>query len=605
MCGIIGACCATGLSPALPLDWLHHRGPDARAVWQSGTKVHLGHTRLAVIDLSPGGHQPQSDAGGQNTITFNGEIYNYQTLREELKEYPFTTQSDTEVILAAYNRWGTDCPKYLKGQFAFALWDAQKQHLFMARDRVGEKPFYYLQRGESFYFASEIRALLALTGEKPVIEQGTLQQFLYFQSVQAPHTLLQNIRQLPPAHSVTFEKGHLKFHRYWQMTPPRSSFDYSDEQEVQKTVREKLSAAVTGQMVSDVPLGAFLSGGIDSGAVVALMATQCSQPVRTFSIGFEEAEYDESPYARLVADKFHTDHTSIILKAHEFKERIPEILRRTDSPTGDGPNTFIVSEAVKKAGLTVALSGLGGDELFAGYAGFTRYYQLRQMGRLWQLSKPLRHLAASFAGGKEQALLRLAGTHINDFYPLVRRVFSPGEVLALSNTNGVLSPAAALVFPEGIEKLPLLSQYSVAELSAYTQSVLLHDTDQMAMASSLEVRVPFFDHELIEYVLGIPDAFKYPRYPKRLLVESLRPLLPEAIVHRPKMGFSFPWDTWLRTDLKPYCVQALEDLCAHNVLNPAAVQQLYKRYEQRDAQVKWSKIWLLVALEQWLKNIRY
>ncbi len=595
MCGILGQ--VGTKSDNLPLQLLHHRGPDATGEWQNHD-VQFGHTRLAIIDLSDGGKQPKTDYSGRFSITFNGEIYNFKELKQQLRDYPFQTQSDTEVILAAYSQFGYHCVNYLKGQFAFAIWDNQQKELYIARDRMGEKPFYYWQNENQFCFSSEIRALLYLTNHSPILRIDSLSEYLRFQSVQAPNTLLEGIFQLPAAHYGIFKKGNLTIENYWDITQTKQTG--SDLFEIKKTIKNKLSQSVHLQMLSDVPLGAFLSGGIDSSAIVALMAEQSEQRIDTFSIGFKEAQFDESQYARVIAQKFNTRHHEIILNANDFKNRIPDILSKVDNPSGDGPNTFIVSEAVKKRGLTVALSGLGGDELFAGYDGFKRFYHLQQFSKPWKWSFGLRKMGSTAFKGKQKELLELPTASITNFYPLQRSVFSVSEVAALvpnsTNKNTYLESV-------NTGALPILSQYSVAELTGYTQSVLLKDTDQMSMANSLEVRVPFFDHDLIEYVLGIPDAIKYPTFAKSLLVESLHPLLPDEIVHRPKMGFSFPWEDWLRGDLKAYCEQQLQALSNRGILSKSGVEQLWNRFLNRDKDVKWSKIWLLVSLEQWLKNI--
>mgnify|MGYP001010897815 CR=1 FL=1 len=596
MCGIIGQ--ISNSTKELPLVSIHHRGPDADNIW-SGDGVQFGHTRLAIIDLSEGGKQPKSDNSGRYTLTFNGEIYNFKELKESLIDYTFKTQSDTEVILATYSRYGYDCPKYLKGQFAFAIWDNQKKELFVARDRMGEKPFYYSISQNEFYFSSEIRALLKIVNFAPHLRKESLAEYLHLQSVQPPHTLIEGVLQLPVAHYGIFKQGSFEIHPYWNIMDVHKE-DYSDIKTIHKNIKEKLANSVRLQMLSDVPLGAFLSGGIDSSAIVALMAEQSEQPIETFSIGFEEAAFDESQFAAIVAKKFNTKHHSIQLKSDDFKNRIPEILSKVDNPSGDGPNTFVVSEAVKKAGLTVALSGLGGDELFAGYDGFLRFYKLQTFKNIWKLSTPFRKIISPLFSGKKGDLLALPTVDIEDFYPLSRRVFSKQEISKLLPDSSFYYQT---IGQSEQKKLPILSQYSIAELSGYTQTVLLKDTDQMSMANSLEVRVPFFDYQLIEYVLGVPDSLKLPKYPKSLLVESLQPLLPGEIVHRPKMGFSFPWDEWMRGDLRQYCENNILNLAKRKIFSENELFTIWRNFKSNTNSVKWSKVWLLVCLEQWLKNI--
>jgi asparagine synthase (glutamine-hydrolysing) len=601
MCGIIGV--IGDQKHSLPLDLLHHRGPDANGLWKSG-KVYLGHTRLSIIDLSDDGSQPKTDFTERFTITFNGEIFNFREIKKQLKDYPYNSNSDTEVILAAYSIYGYETPKYLKGQFAFAIWDSELNELFVARDRMGEKPFYYHQDGEQFIFASELRSLIA-TGIVPKrIDNSSLQEYLSYQSVCPPNTLLENVFQLPAATCGIFKNGVLSTELYWDISISRD-IEYTNLHEIRTEIKAKLSESVKFQMVSDVSLGAFLSGGIDSSAIVGLMAEQSLDPIQTFSVSFEDKRFDESKYASIIANKFNTKHTNILLDVDDFKSKLPEILSKIDNPSGDGPNTFIVSEAVKKAGLTVALSGLGGDELFAGYNGFKRYYGLQKISPFWKASMPLRWAISKFCNGKFRDLLKFTSLDLAHIYSLDRMVFSNDEIEFLLGTRSKDRLISLLMGKQdALSELPFLSQYSIAELLSYTSNVLLKDTDQMSMANSLEVRVPFFDHDLIEYVTGIPDEFKYPKYPKSLLVESLGTLLPNEIVNRPKMGFSFPWDEWLRTNLKTYCESSLIALSKRELFKEGQILKLWEKFLKNDRSVNWSKIWLLVTLEQWMKNIK-
>lgn len=611
MCGIIGYIHKESDSHRkqfnMGISHLHHRGPDSNGVF-SFEEGKLGHTRLAIIDLSLGGHQPKSDVTGRYTITFNGEIYNYQDLKLKIN-YPYESSSDTEVILAVYSKFGYDTPKYLKGQFAFAIWDNVKQELFIARDRLGEKPFYYSRQDNgSFYFASEIRALIELLPHKVELNINAIQEYLLFQCVHGSKSLLKNICTLNPGHFAIISNSNFVTKSYWHVWDPSIEKSYADLSTTKQTVAHLLNEAIKGQMISDVPLGAFLSGGIDSSAIVGLMAQNSENPVQTFNVSFDNSQFDESPYARIISKKFNTNHYTINLKSEEFKKQIPEILSNIDNPSADGPNTYVVSEAVKRAGITVALSGLGGDELFAGYGLFKHYYLLNKYAKIWDSTTILRSIGANFFDGKKKALLQLKNTGPIDFYSLSRQLFSLQETIALlpraEKTNDT-HPLSYLNHGE-FNKLPSLSKMSVLELSSYTSHVLLKDTDQMSMAHSLEVRVPFFDHDLVNYVIGIPDQYKYPKYPKSLLVESLGNLLPKEIVQRPKMGFSFPWAEWMRSNLKAYCEDSLNDLGNRpDLFDKEVINGYWLRFLNGDKSVKWSKIWLLVSLEQWLKNIGY
>lgn len=363
--------------------------------------------------------------------------------------------------------------------------------------------------------------------------------------------------------------------------------------------------------MSDVPLGAFLSGGIDSSAIVALMSEVSSSKPLTFTVGFEENRFDESAYARMIADKFGTEHTVLTLRPQDFLDALPEALDAMDTITMDGVNTYLVSKMTRKAGVTVALSGLGGDELFAGYQTFKRYLQWRDKS-WWRLPHPLRS-ALSYPLRQWMitpyyrrigAFLNVEKYDIGHVYPQFRGIFEGNTIEKIAGGKVGSNPMADHLkqLAGQIETLPLLSQYSIGELSGYTQHMLLKDTDQMSMASSLEVRVPFFDNDLVDFVLQIPDAQKYPHTPKQLLVDALAPRLPDEIVHRPKMGFTLPWDQWLREELRDFCQAHIEALCGRGLLNADYIRQMWRWFLKGEKQVLWSHIWMFVVLEYWLQK---
>lgn len=596
------------------MDKMIHRGPDSSGFWSEGY-VAFGHRRLSIIDLTPGGHQPKTDSIHQNTITFNGEIYNYKKLKSELTDYSFVTNSDTEVILAAYAKWGFNCVKYLKGQFAFAIWDETKKLLFIARDHLGEKPFYYYHANGIFLFGSEVRALLESNLIEKKISKDAIVDYLKYQSVNAPNTIVDGIFALPAASYGILRGDSLNIHSYWTHQDLKELPENTDYKVVLDNIRFLFSESVKGQMQSDVPLGAFLSGGIDSSAIVAMMAEHATSPIYTFNVSFEDKQFDESVYANLIAKKYKTAHTQIDLKPTVLLEQLPEIMASMDVPSGDGPNTYIISQAVKNRGLTVALSGLGGDDLFVGYVGFLRYMNVQKYKTFWNLPNGIRKALSSTMGlikndhstSKKRALLELEDVSLSSFYRLSRNVFSTNEIhyLApkLNATKDFLRDNMNQWLPE-VDHLPEFSKYGLAELNGYTQNVLLKDSDVMAMANSLEIRSPFFDHELVSYVLSIGDAIKYPYTPKKLLVDAIQPMLPDEIVHRKKMGFSFPWDSWMRNELKSFVEQSVKDLANRNIFDKTNLLKYYQDYCDGSPLIIWSKIWLLVNLEAWIsKNI--
>lgn len=617
MCGIAGIVGLENESQARETivnmnECLRHRGPDAAGFFV-GKNIALGHRRLSIIDLSADSNQPFTDHTDRFVITYNGEIYNFREIKKELSDYPFRTGSDTEVILAAYQRFGALCLTKFNGMFAFAIWDKEQKKLFFARDRLGVKPFYYhlTQTGE-FVFGSEIRALLRSGLIPKKISQTALHDYLMFQSVYTPQTIVKDLFQLNAGEYGIFENSKLKLRTYWSVAQNPSQIT-SDLPTIHSKVKQLLLESVERRMISDVPLGAFLSGGIDSSAVVALMAEISSQPVNTFSVTFDEKQFDESVYADLIAQKFNTNHTAIRLSPFDFLKQLPAALKAIDSPSGDGINTYIVSKATKDSGITVALSGLGGDELFAGYGYFTDWVRLKE-GILAKTPRLLKKipglLLASTNNSKYQRMAGIFASKnidISEMYPIFRQVLSPAKVSELMLNNGFESGIHKNLSEKlsEIEKFPLLSQFSIGELLGYTQNVLLKDTDQFSMASALEVREPFFDYKLVEYVLRIPDKYKYPTYPKSLLVESLSPLLPDQIVHRKKMGFVLPWENWMRFELKEFCQTRIERLAARGILNNDKLLKLWNDFIDQKNAVKWSHLWHLVVLTEWLENNKF
>lgn len=588
-----------------------HRGPDADNIFVEG-EIALGHRRLSIIDLSDTANQPFTDHSGRYVIVFNGEIYNYKEVKALLPDYPFRTASDTEAIIAAYDRWGIKCVDQLKGMFAFAIWDRQENTLTLVRDRLGVKPIYYYQDEKHFIFASEIRSILATGLVKRKINTVGLLEYFSYQSVGSPLSPVDGIRQLMAGSWIKIRNGAVQQKQYWDATTIRKNFDFSNSTDIQKKIRELLTKSVERRLVSDVPVGAFLSGGIDSSVVVGLMAEVSRTRLDTFTVAFGEKEFNESEYAAIVAKKFHTRHTNINLRPATLLDELENALNAMDTPSGDGINTYVVSKAIREAGITVALSGIGGDELFAGYPFFTSYQKLQKGAFLYKGTGGLRHAIAALLlqkgnSRKErvQQLFTAPSPAIENVYPIFRQIITPRLIQQLTTLPYNRSTAlisALKESKENLKPLPLLSQVSVAEYMGYTQQTLLKDTDQMSMAVSLEVREPFFDHELVEFVLAVPDPIKQPIYPKSLLVESLKPLLPDEIVHRKKQGFLFPWKLWMKKELRSFCEEQLKALAAYSFINEAELKKYWNRFVNNDASVRWTEIWLFVVLSYWLQK---
>lgn len=592
-----------------------HRGPDAVGFFSEGP-INLGHLRLSIIDLSSAANQPFADNSGRYVMVYNGEIYNYNAVKPLLGAYDFRTSGDTEMLLAAYIKWGPDCIRHFRGMFAFAIWDREEKELFIARDRMGVKPVYYFMDDQRFIFASEVRSILSTGLVKRKINEAALRDYFSYQSFGYPHSAIEGVDQLEAGSWIRVKDGRIHKEIYWDVTKPPEQQDVSGamgQRDVAKRIRELLLQSVERRMVSDVPVGAFLSGGIDSSAIVGLMAEAGNTCPNTFTIAFAEKEFDESPYAAIIAKKFNTRHNSILLKPTVFLDELRNALDAMDIPSGDGINTYVVSKAIAGQGMRVALSGVGGDELFAGYPFFSQYLKL-QKGRGWySLPRILRASAAAIAmpghTGKKDRLRQLISAPspaIAEVYPILRQVLTPGFIGGMTSlNNGAFDTDLHRELQKkagSLGELPLLSQVSAAEYMGYTQHTLLKDTDQMSMAVSLEVREPFFDQDLVEFVLSVPDPIKQPVYPKSLLVESLKPLLPEEIVFRKKQGFVFPWEVWLKKELREFCESHLKNMAQRPFIQGQRLLQHWQRFLDGDKSIRWLEIWLFVVLEYWMEK---
>ncbi len=593
-------------------DAISHRGPDAEGIFIED-EIALGHRRLSIIDLSSSANQPFTDHSGRYIVVYNGEIYNFNEVKSKIPDYPFKTSSDTEVLIAAYAKWGKDCFKYFKGMFAFAVWDRQLKELCIVRDRLGVKPLYYFLDDQKILFASEVRALLHSGIITKRINQKGLLEFFSYQSLSYPLTIAEGIQQLEAGAFLEVKSGTAEKKKYWELVSSDDNLDsYDNIDLVNKNIRTLLIQSVKRRLVSDVPVGAFLSGGIDSSIVVGLMAQECQVKPNTFNISFSEKEYDESSYADLIAKKFNTQHTKIRLSSTVMLDELNNALSAMDTPSGDGVNTYVVSKAIKNAGIKVALSGVGGDELFAGYPIFKQFKTINKRKFLWRNTLLARRMmfalikAGEFSSKKHRIkqILHKPSVDIENIYPILRQLIAPQVLKTLVD---VPQEATALqtelrYYAKALHKLPELSQVTAAELMGYTQHTLLKDTDQMSMAVALEVREPFFDTDLVKYVLGIPDVFKNPRYPKSLLVESVKPLLPDEIVFRKKQGFVFPWQLWLKNELKDFCEGHIRRFSQRSFVHENKLIKYWNDFLKGDPEIRWADVWLFVVLEYWLEK---
>jgi asparagine synthase (glutamine-hydrolysing) len=605
-------------------DAMTHRGPDDAGLYQSADRrVVLVHRRLSIVDLSATGHQPMANEDESIWITFNGEIYNHDARRAALLEHGhvFRSRSDTEVIVHAYEEYGSRCVAGLDGMFAFALWDQRQRELLIARDRLGKKPVYYTSCGGSLMFASEIKALLRHPRIARDLDPVALDAFLTFSHTPAPLTLFKNIFKLPAAHLLRCRAdGTLQIERYWSPLDgdPRPS---EDDAESAERIRELLERAVAKRLMSDVPIGAFLSGGLDSSTNVALMSRLTSQPLRTFSIGFEgfgEPEnFHDLPYARRVAREFGCDHHETTITAADCQRAVPQLVFQQDEPIGDPaclPMHFI-ARAAKADGVSVVLVGEGSDEVFGGYPDMTRLAasHATTWSRLRALPAAVRSVlyhgarAVGLGDGRVDVLRRLATGE--PFYLGLDVVFSDVEKRRLYRSGaGPSGPSASAVVSGYYEQLArsrpdadFLQQMSFVELSNRLPELLLMRVDKFCMAHSVEARAPFLDHELVSYAFGLPQYAKLSNgVTKKVLKRAVAGLLPDEVVRRPKQGFRVPLPAWLAGPLAAWTKDRLFSSKARELdfLDFTYIEQLWRRH--RDGQTDQSfDLWCLINLFSW------
>jgi asparagine synthase (glutamine-hydrolysing) len=598
---------------------LAHRGPDdsgtviVREQAPEPVEIGLGNRRLAILDLSPLGHQPMQDPEGGNWIAYNGEIYNFREVRGQLERegISFRSQSDTEVLLKAYGRWGEACLKEFRGMFAFAIWDAGRHRLFLARDPMGIKPLYYSVQGEYFLFASELRTLLG-TGLVPRrLNRAGILNYLRFGSLYDPITLVEGISSLPAGHSLTWEKGSVRVARYWDLASEGSHTVAPPTKNDLEELKALLDESVRMQMVSDVPVGVFLSGGIDSSSLAGILR-RGGASVHTFSIVFQESDFSEAEYSRLVAQKFGTEHQEILVSQHDALEAIPGALRAMDQPTIDGLNTYLISRQTRAAGIKVALSGLGGDELFAGYSTFRTVPQMERFADFWRHVPGRGLLAGAFArlapsSDQNRKLAALVSGNGNLLHPyfLSRELFTGAQRRelvafeagkAIDEASEPLREALAQV-----RDLDPVNRVSYLEARCYMLNTLLRDSDVMSMAHGLEVRVPLIDHRLAERVFAFPGSSKLDKFtPKPLLVNALHGELPDPIVHRRKRGFTLPFEHWLKDELRPEVESGLDRMAEGplgGLFHHQRARQVWEDFQK--GKTAWSRPWSLYVLQRW------
>jgi asparagine synthase (glutamine-hydrolysing) len=596
-------------------DSIYHRGPDAGGEYLD-EHVGLAHRRLAIIDLSDAGIQPMTSHDGKYIIVFNGEIYNFQALRAELSAagYPFKTHTDTEVILALYATEGKNLLNKINGMFAFALWDTTTQKLMIARDRMGKKPLYYLQTDTQFAFASEIKAILTLPNVPRDIRLDAVYDFFAYQYVPDPKSIFTHIHKLPPGHYMTVDAKGIEITQYWDVSFKHTST--ASEVELTEKLRELATHCTKQRMVSDVPLGAFLSGGVDSSGVVAMMANNSDTPVKTCTIGFDDEKYNETEFAKEVADKYHTEH-------HEFTvhqnvaDNLEKIVGYFDEPFAD-PSlvpTFFVSELARQQ-VTVAIAGDGGDEVFAGYEKYTTDATENSLRNKFPkvLRKHLFPKLANFLAGSNANIWRKGKSLLTSL--------SQEPAMGFYTTNSQIDDRQwqKLAKQEVKEKLgdyhpskitidayeksdgpDHLAKILYTDMKTYLPGGILVKVDRMSMANSLEVRAPLLDREVVEFAATLPSELKFKNGEKKhILKEAFKPMLPDGILYRKKMGFSVPLASWFRHEIKGLAERHLIDQAdgLKSIFNHDYVKILWNEHQNGNADHS-ALLWSMLMYEMW------
>lgn len=606
-----------------------HRGPDDRGVEvvcegdAERMSVTFGSSRLAILDLSKAGHQPMHDTTTGNWIVQNGEIYNFFELRSELeaKGERFLSGTDTEVMLVSYKVWGREAVHRWRGMFACAIWDSGRRQVVLMRDRLGVKPLYWTTGAEgAVLFSSEVRALLSSGLVDCRIDPEGVSSFLSGGAVRAPRTMIRNVQSLLPAScmSISIHGDVMSSPRYWNLARRDVEVDECYSNAVIKA-RSLLQDAIEAHLVSDVPVSVFLSGGVDSSVIVALASRVAATPIKTFSVTFQDPAISEAVYSQEVAKKWETEHSEIVLAEQDIRALIEDAVECMDQPSVDGINTFLISRCAKQAGVKVALSGLGGDEVFGGYSTFRRVPLLARFGNmvgrlpagLWDAAEALSG-AVGGAGAKQRLAAFAAGKgDMLSSYLMLRMLYTPDQTAVLTSRS-VASVRASFEDDDQrlrarIQGLDPFRQVSLLEMEMYMSNTLLRDTDVMSMANSLEVRVPLLDHRLIEYMWSLPMGVKCRTgKPKGFLLAAMGRDLPASVVNREKRGFTFPWAEWMRGVLRDHleAVFAADSRLGEDVMDRQEQLRIWRGFLSGKDDRGWSRVWATYILCRWMDRLR-
>ena len=603
-------------------DILRHRGPDDAGIFIEGP-IGLGHRRLSIVDLATG-HQPISNEDGSLKIVFNGEIYNHADYRSELQAqgHVFASRSDTETIVHLYEQHGSHCVDFLRGMFAFAIWNRRSKELFLARDRLGVKPLYYVHTADGcLYFASEIKALLASGAVRATLNAVALPDYFANRATMDNQTLFEGVQRLPPGHSLRWQDGRIDINRFWDVDPRRvvvnsnrSDKDFVDEW------RDLFRASVKLRLMSDVPLGMFLSGGIDSSAIAAMMSTMVGEPIKTFSVAFDVPEANELPFARDVARAFHTDHHEVLVQPRDFIAALPHLVWHEDEPIAHSASVplYFVSQLAQRY-VKVVLTGEGSDELLGGYGRYRTTLLNLRAGLAYErvTNDAVRRAVRAAAGFLATKTVRrklprtflwqpatVDALYLDNFAVFPKQMQSEMYTQTMHERLRQQDPYAGMrSFFDAFPEASLLRRMLYTDLKTYLHELLMKQ-DQMSMAASIESRVPFLDHRLVEFSTALPDRMKIHGWTtKRVLREAMRGILPDSILRRPKMGFPVPLDRWFRKDFRGMLDDTIlsERAAARGILRPDFVRRIVAEHADGAANHT-ERLWSLLNFELWQRS---
>ena len=594
-----------------------HRGPDFSNTYLDST-ICLGHNGLSIIDLDSNPNQPFISYDKNIVLSFDGVIYNLSELKKELSSsYKFKTISEPEVIIAAYQTWGIEMVYKFNGMFSFVLWDKTKEELYLCRDRFGIKPLYYLEDNQSLLFSSSIKAIKSFYESELTVKEDDLLDFLQYGTVHQPNTILSNIKSVPRASFLVIGNQETKIFEYWNFFENSNPNKFLKEP--LKKIKKLLLESFEKRSISDVSNGVFLSGDISSSILVAAASKVSNQKINTFSVFLKEKGSEERKFSRILSKKYKTNHFELELNSDDILHQIEEPFNFMDHPSIEGISIFFTSKLVHEKGFKMALSSVGSDELFAGSSVFKHVLDLENKKWLYSFPPQLRNIFGKLLERKNQSLksqkiaevLNLKLFELPYYYPVLRKTFTNNSINELTDFKNISSEnysfnwaLSEISSKNRGSNYPLISKTSALEIETYLQNVLLRDVEQMGMANSLEIRFPFLDHNLVEYVLSLPDELKYSTYSNKLLIDSTKGWIPEDVIKRNKMDFILPFEKWMKNELSSFCEESISNLEYYPYLNMSKVNILWKDFLKGNRKINWLQLWSLVVLGKWTdKNL--